>query len=115
MSYMYIVHVILNEPYTFNFTDSYSLKHMQSRTMKYSIAVIYANEMLELRDSRHNYMFKEISEKEYQSLNCKKHIMIDEFIKNPGEFNFCSITNAYSLPLLPGYKYNTEIKVWLLR
>ena len=111
--YMYIVHVILNEPYTFNFTDSYSLKHMKSRTMKYSIAVIYTNELLELRDSRHNYMFKEISENDYRCLQCNKHDMIAEFNKNPCEFNFCSITNVYSLPLLSGYKYNPDLKLWL--
>ena len=113
--YMYIVHVILNEPYTFNFTDSYSLKHMQTRTMNYSIAVIYSNDMLDLRNSRHNYMFREINETEYQSLNCKKNNMIDEFIKNPGDFNFCSITNVYSLPLLEGYKYYPVLKLWVRR
>ncbi len=113
--YMYIVHVILNEPYTFNFTDSYSLKFSGQRTMKYSIAAIYTNEMLDLRDSRFNYMFKEIQESDYRALQCKKHDMISEFNKNPGEFNFCSITNIYSLPLLTGYKYNPELKLWMLR
>jgi hypothetical protein len=112
---MFIVHVILNEPYTFNFTDSYSLKFSRQRTMKYSIAVIYTNEMLDLRDSRFNYMFKEIQENDYNELQCKKNDMISEFIKTPGEFNFCSITNVYSLPLLSGYKYNPELKVWVLR
>ena len=103
--YMYIVHVILNEPYTFNFTDSYSLKFSGQRTMKYSIAAIYTNEMLDLCDSRFNYMFKEIQESDYRALQCKK----------PDEFNFCSITNIYSLPLLTGYKYNPELKLWMLR
>ena len=56
---MYIVHVILNEPYTFNFTDKYSLKYMKSRSMKYIIAIIYTDELLILRDSRYNYLFKE--------------------------------------------------------
>ena len=111
--YMYIVHVILNEPYTFHFTDYYSLKHMRHRTMKYSTAVIYTNEFLELRASRFNYMFKEIRETDYIALKCKKIDMIEQFNKNPDDFTFCSITNIYHLPLIPGYKYVPELKVYI--
>ena len=107
---MYIVHVILNEPFTFNFTDSYRLKE---RTMKYSTAVIYTNDFLDLRDSRYNYMMKEMSETDYNSLKCKKTDIISEFNKNPSDFNFCSVTNVYSLPLLSGYRYNPELKLYV--
>jgi len=109
--YMYTVHVILNEPYTFNFTDKYSLKYMKSRSVKYIIAIIYTDELLILRDSRYNYLFKEINENDYRCLKYNKTDMISEFNKNPNKFTFCSITNVYSLPVLPGYVYDPLSKI----
>jgi len=114
MAYMHIVHVILNEPYTFNFTDLYSQKYMKNRTVNYIIAVIYTNELLILKDSRYNYLFKEMNENDYRKLQCKKIDLIDEFTNRPNEFTFRSITNVYSLPLDSGYKYSPELKVWEL-
>jgi hypothetical protein len=108
---MYIVHVILNEPYTFNFTDKYSLKYMKSRSMKYNIAIMYTDELLILRDSRYNYLFKEINENDYHCLKCNKTDMIKEFNKNSNNFTFHSITNVYSLPVLPGYVYDPLLKI----
>ena len=110
MAYMYIVHVILANPYTFHFTDAYSLKYMKQRTMKYYIAILYTDEILELKDSRFNYLFKEIGEYAYYTLRCKKIDMITEFIKKPENFTCISITNPYSLPMLPNYKYSPELK-----
>jgi len=110
--YMYIVHVILNEAYTFNFTDKYSLKYMNSRSMKYNIAIIYTEELLILRNSRYNYLFKEINENDYHCLKCDKTDMITEFNKNPNKFTFRSITNLYSLPVLPGYIYDPLLKIY---
>ena len=115
MSYMYIVHVILQEPYTFHFTDAYSVKYMKQRTMKYMIAIIYTDEILEMKDSRINYLFKEIGEQEYNALPYKKTDMIGEFVKNPGNFTFISVSKPYSLPILPNYKYCPEIKAHLYR
>jgi len=112
---MYIVHVILNEPYTFHFTDSYSLKYMKTRTMKYSIAIVYTDELLELKDSRYNYLFKEIGETAYNSLPYKKTDIINEFTKNPENFTFNSITNPYSLPMSPHYVYCPDIKTYVYR
>ena len=115
MSYMYIVHVILIEPYTFHFTDSYSLKYMKSRTLNYVIAILYVDETLELRDSQFNPMYKEIGEMEYNLMQCNKIDMRHAFMLNPDTFTCISISNPYSLPILPNYKYCPELKAHIYR
>ena len=115
MSYMYIVHIVLNEPHTFWFTDSYSLKYMKSRKMNYSIAILYVDETLELKDSRFNPMYKEIGDTEYQSLRCNKIDMRHAFTLKPDNFTCISISNPYSLPILPNYKYCPELKAHIYR
>jgi len=115
MSYMYIVHVILNEPYTFHFTDTYSLKYMNQRTVYYSIAILYVDELLELNDSKYNPMYKEIGEIEYHALRCNKIDMRNAFMLNPSNFTCISISNPYSLPILPNYKYCPELKAHIYR
>ena len=115
MAYMYIVHVVLKEPFTFHFTDAYSLKFMKQRTMKYSVAIFYTDEILELKDSRFHYLFKEIDETEYVALQYNKIDIVSEFKTNPENFTFISITNPYSLPMLPNYTYCPDIKTYIYR
>jgi len=112
---MYVVHVILEEPYTFHFTDAYSVKYMKQRTMTYMFAIIYTDEILELKDSRIHYLYKEIGEQEYKALLYKKIDMIEQFIKNPGNFTFMSVSKPYSLPILPNYEYCPKTKAHVYR